>query len=317
MSFQKLYILIAILSIGSCKEAKTGPEKDVVDREKIDALFNKDVSQVLFSHLYVVLDSLSYREFTNSPEWTDAYAKMDVGLPHFDPIDKKATSCYLRGHRHYIEILGPDNEYNEPVGKSGIGFSLQNDGGHFHLGVKPKLKKEGQPFLSASDTVSMQIGESKSVWFKVFYTPNHGTTLHTWYAFYNPIFLDSLFQKEHKTYTREAYLENSYDNEKLFQGIETIEMVCTPKDYNRIAQEMRHLACELIQKEVDKLTIASGDIAITIEPSTAVVFSRITKLRCHLNDPDNSTTRFGNLAITNQGTESVWDFETPANNKLK
>ena len=118
---------------------------------------------MLFSHLYVVLDSLSYSEFTNSPEWTDAYANLDVGLPHFNPIDKNATSCYLRGHRHYIEILGPDNTYNEPVGKSGIGFSLENDEGHFHLGVTPKLKKEDNRFLSLSDTVSMPLGKRESV----------------------------------------------------------------------------------------------------------------------------------------------------------
>ncbi|KAA2218677.1 DUF5829 family protein [Maribacter flavus] len=317
MIFRKLFLLIAIISMISCKKQGAKLKNDLVDREKIDKLFKKDVSQIYFDHLYVVLDSLSYSEFTNSPSWFKNYAKVDLGLPNFEPIDEKATSCYLRGHRHYIEILGPNNDYNEPVGKSGIGFSLENDGGHFHLGVKPKLKKDSNSFLRACDTVSMPIGKSKSVWFKAFYTPSRNTSLHTWYAFYNPIFLDSLFKKKHKTYTREAYLQNAYDHKRLFKGIKAIEMDCTPKDYNRIAQEMRHLGCDLIKKEADKLTIASGDILITIEPSTSVAFSRITKLRCHLNEPDNSITRFGNLAITNEGTESVWHFETPASNKLK
>ena len=126
--------------------------------------------------------------------------------------------------------------------------------------------------------------------------------------------MNRLHDKEYETYSREAYLMNTYDNKRLFQGIESIEMVCTPKDYNRIAQEMRQLGCNLIEKDAERLTIASGDISITIEPSNSEPFSHITKIYCRLNDPDNSTTRFGNLAITNRGMTSVWAFESPIKN---
>ncbi|WP_394749351.1 DUF5829 family protein [Spongiimicrobium salis] len=295
-----------LLSI-SCKDGKQTIKKPVIDKEKINALFHKDVSQLLFNHLYLVLDSISYDQLTKNPKWHNAYAQMDMGLPHFSPLDHAATTCYLRGHQHYIEILGPKNSYNEPVGKSGIGFSLQNrTEEHFHLGVAPKLKKDSTAFLSATETVRMPIEDQQETWFKAFYTPSAGTALHTWYAFYNPTFLDRLYGQKNKTYTREAFLQKTYARERLFKCITAISMVCTLKDYERIVQEMRHLGCRQLQRKVDVLTIDSGDITLRLKPSATIPFSRITRIDCQLNNPDHSMVRFGNLTITNTGFESIW-----------
>jgi len=302
--------------VSSCLEK--GKEKynpSVVDRKKIDAVFGKDVSQVLFNHLYVVLDSISYAELLLNDSWKSTYATIDNGLPDFGHIDDATTSCYLRGHKHFIELLGPNNAYNEPVGKSGIGFSLHNHGEHFHLGVVPKLKKTETPYLSVYETVAMPLQEKRTTWFKAFYTPTKGSALQTWYAFYNPGFLDSLHHKEHQVYSREAFLKNSYNNEHLFEGIESIAMTCTINDYERIAQEMRHLSCKLIKKEGKSLTIASGDVFITISPSDSISSSRITEIRCGLNENDTSVTQMGNLTITNTGIQSIWNLENQYKNE--
>ena len=96
------------------------------------------------------------------------YGALDKRLPFFAPINANASECYLRGHKHYIEILGPNNIFNEPVGKSGIGFALKNEDQHFHLGVEPKLKEKNTAFLNATDTVAMSLGNRKEVWFKAF-----------------------------------------------------------------------------------------------------------------------------------------------------
>lgn len=310
-----LYSFTIMSVVLSCKDGSLKKHRsDSIDRDKIDKIFGADVSEIRFDHLYVVLDSSSYERLKFDDSWNNQYAATDNGLPYFDPTDSTMTSCYLRGHEHFIELLGPNNKYNEPVGKSGIGFSLRNKGEHFHLGVIPKLKQPETPYLSLSDTVAMSFGANSTTWFKAFYSPGQGTSLHTWYAFYNPVFLDSLYQTEHKEYSRKAFLKKSYDKKQLFNGIKSIHMSCTPQDYQRIAQEMRQLGCALIAKENQTLTIASGDIAITLSPSKDIAFSRINHVECRLNALDSSIIKLGNITITNVGTESIWNLENLYNN---
>lgn len=304
----RYYIIFAALFL-SCGEPEKKPIETQVDRNKIDALFGKDVSQLNFDHLYVVLDSSSYERLTRDSLWRTSYAAIDKGLPHFEPIDENSTSGYLRGHRHYIEILGPDNAYGEPVGKSGIGFLLDNGEEHFHLGVEPRLKTKEHPVLNGSETVDVALRGQNETWFKAFYTKGPKTKLPTWYAFYNPVFLDSLYKKEHSQYSREAFLRKGYAKERLFNGIASIEMVCTPQDYSRIGQEMRHLGCKLLEKKGKQLVVQSGDVILKIRPSTVIAHSRIERIRCHLNAPDTSNTRMGNLTIANRGRTSVWEFD--------
>jgi hypothetical protein len=310
MMVRTLIGTIGILSLMSCKD-KGQKENDgtIVDREKIDIIFGHDISQVQFDHLYVVLDSVSYARIKQYDSSKNRYATIDKGLPDFEPIDSLSTSCYLRGREHSIELLGPDNKYGEPIGKSGIGFSLRNRGEHFHLGVAPKLKQADTPYLSISDTVQMSLGENTTTWFKAFYSPGKETALITWYAFYNPIFLDSLHRTAHHKYSRKAFLKKSYNQEQLFEGVKSIHMTCIPPDYHRIAQEMRQLGCELIAKEGNTLTIASGDVNITITPSNSIEYSRINHIKCDMNAMDSSSIILGNITITNSGTESVWNLE--------
>lgn len=305
---RSVYLVMLVIYIGSvcsCREKRSLE----IDHERIDELFGKNVSEVLFDHLYVVVDSITYTQLLQNTEWQGTYAAMDKGLPDFATLDKTTTSCYLRGYEHFIELLGPDNEYNEPVGKSGIGFLLSNHGEHFHLGVMPKLKQSETPYLSKSETVNMPIGKEETTWFKAFYSPSMNTALHTWYAFYNPAFLNRLHQTEHYEYSRAAFLRKSYREGQLFKGIESIDIICTFADYERIAQEMRQLGCRLMSKKENTLTISSGDISLSITPSRTINFSRITQIKCGLNASDNRQIALGNLTITNSGTQSVWNLE--------
>jgi len=121
--------------------------------------------------------------------------------------------------------------------------------------------------------------------------------------------LDSLSGKHHTSYSRKAFLESSYADQKLFNGIKEIYLTCILDDYRRIAQELGYLRCKLLEHNGEILTIASGDVTINIAPSNQIEYSRITKITCRLNDEDNSITTLGNLKITNQGKESIWHFD--------
>ncbi|WP_299684828.1 DUF5829 family protein [uncultured Dokdonia sp.] len=309
----RLYIIISIIIISICfisceEQIHKQYDSSLIDHEKLDITFGKEVSNVLLDHLYVVVDSATYSHLTKDSHWKSTYAALDTGLPDFTPVVKNSSTCYLRGHQHSIEILGPDNVYNEPVGKSGIGFSLKNKDEHFHLGVEPKLRESKDSLLYATETIKMPLDGQEHTWFKAFYTPSRGTALHTWYAFYNPDFLEELSEEEHIEYSREAFLASSYADDKLFQGIKTLLLTCTPNDFKRIAQELGYLQCRLIAQDGDRYTIKSGDINIVIEPSNEIKYSRITQIICHLNNADDSVSHLGNLTITNKGKISTWDF---------
>ena len=293
----------------SCKEKINLKSRSTIDYEKIDALFAKRTPPVLFDHLYIVLDSSSYTHFLKAKEWMENYASIDEGLPHFTSVTDSATTSYIRGHRHYLELLGPANTYGEPEGKGGIGFCLSNNAQSFNSSIRPELKKENTPYLMSYETVAMPLNGEKAVWFKAFYTPGPKTNVHSWYAFYNPAFLKGLYGSDHDTYTREAFLKTTYAPEKLFKEVSSIEITCNHDDYHRIAQEMRHLGCTLLKKEANNLTVRSGDIDIKIKLYPEIRQSRIDKLQCTLNHPDESVTTFGNLVITNSGHQSIWTFK--------
>jgi len=295
--------------LSSCNKEQADPyHADVIKREEIHRAFGTDVSRVLFDHLYVVVDSATYSKVTSDTQWHHTYASIDSGLPDFAPLSKDAATCYLRGHQHSIEILGPNNTYGEPVGKSGIGFSLNNKGEDYHLGATPKLRALKDSLLTASETVQMEVHGQDHTWFKAFYTPSPGTALHTWYAFYNPDFLHQLSGKKHESYSREVFLESSYEDHKLFNSISEIHLKCTLQDFNRIAQELGYLKSEILDKEGGLYTIKSGDISIVLEPSGDISYSRITTLTCELNKADTSVNQLGNITITNNGKVSTWDF---------
>jgi len=309
MIIRVINIIIFIFCVSCDHKAQKQYDPSLIDHEKLDITFGKEVSKILLDHLYVVVDSTTYKSLTKDSHWKDTYAALDAGLPDFAPIVKSSSTCYLRGHKHSIEILGPNNTYNEPVGKSGIGFSLKNKGEHFHLGVEPKLRTFKDSLLNATETVKIPLKGEEYAWFKAFYTPSPGTALHTWYSFYNPSFLDPLNGKKHSSYSRETFLESTYEDHKLFHSIKTIQLSCTINDFRRIAQELGYLECELLAKDGEIYTIKSGDIKIMIEHSSNIKYSRITQITCNLNKVDESINQLGNLTITNTGKISIWDFE--------
>lgn len=303
----QMTVLLCLLY--SCQGQKREKKDALIDKEKIDLALGTDVSQVHLSHLYVVLDSFSYAMLTQDSDWRNSYARLDKGLPDFQPIDDATTISYLRGYQHYIEILKPNNTYSNPIGKSGIGFLLQNHKEGFHDKIKPKLKPDADQFLSAYETVQMPIGESRHLWFKAFYTPMDKTKLDTWYAFYDPTFLAHLHGFVHGTYRRESFIGDAYDNKRLFRGVEKIALECSPMDYYRIGQEMRYLGTKLVEKQGDTLTIAVGDIHLQLSKNQNSTKSTIKKIWCKLNRADDKVSKFGNLVITNSGHVSVWTFD--------
>ena len=84
--------------------------------------------EVKFNHLYVVLSQADFDALRTSDFLLNQFAALDQGFPKFLAVDGPCQSIYLRGRDTYIELFGPENKFGEPVGKMGMGWSVEKVG---------------------------------------------------------------------------------------------------------------------------------------------------------------------------------------------
>ncbi|MDT0678710.1 DUF5829 family protein [Autumnicola musiva] len=275
--------------------------------DEIDAALNNNSTPVVLDHFYITLDSSTYSNLKRSKFLQDSYASIDNGLPDFDMVESHTSSFYIRGEEHYIEILGPDNSFGEPVGRNGIGFLLDNDK-DFHVGQELNISKKSGKFLTASDTTTYNINGEDVIWYQPFFTTGSiATELYTWYSYYNPGFINALYNKKSSKYERSEFLEPVYDDEKLFQAITAIELICTKADFLRIVNELHLLNQQLIQNKGSfKVRLNDIDLMLALDPELEK--SYIKNIHCKLNREDSTSLNFGRFEIINSGKKSVWKF---------
>ncbi|TXD84500.1 hypothetical protein ESY86_05425 [Subsaximicrobium wynnwilliamsii] len=298
---------LVIIFLAGCKEQKKMPEEPLIDKDKIQAMFNKNPNNVLFNHFYIVLDSSTYSQFRSNAFLKESYAGLDSGMPDFNEINDTVNAIYLRGETHYLEILRPNNSFKEPVDQIGIGFSL---GGQkpFSINNSLELKEDNTKFLRASDTASFTIKDKKHTWYKAFYTVGMKTNLYTWYSYYNPEFLEAIDGEKRDNYNREDFLKKAYVPEKLFKNVVSITLNCNLADHYRFAKELELLGCSLEKKEGDDLIFKVGDIYIKLILSQYKGKSEIIQMETTLNQEDNRTIEIGAITIKTEGKKSLWTF---------
>jgi hypothetical protein len=84
--------------------------------------------EVKFNHLYVVLSQADFDAVRTSDFLLNQFAASDQGFPKFLAVDGPCQSIYLRGRDTYIELFGPENKFGEPVGKIGVGWTVEKVG---------------------------------------------------------------------------------------------------------------------------------------------------------------------------------------------
>jgi hypothetical protein len=92
--------------------------------------------EVKFNHLYIVLSQADFDAVRSSDFLLNQFAASDQGFPKYLPVENQCQSIYLRGQDTYIELFGPENKFREPVGKIGLGWSVEKVG---ELDVVQKL----------------------------------------------------------------------------------------------------------------------------------------------------------------------------------
>ncbi|MEL6124239.1 MAG: DUF5829 family protein [Bacteroidota bacterium] len=193
-----------------------------------------------FNHLYVVVDSSTFLAIKNELTKTQ-FANIDKGLPRFAPPDSNSNRMYIRGRQTYLEIMSSNNAYNEPEGKIGLGFSFDTRL-PFNADISERTATKDCPEFKEHDA-HYTFNDSKILWYKAYYTERQ-SNLPTWYAFYHPEFLNTVFSKGTDIYNRETFLEAGYSAEKPFTDIAAIELACNPEDYIAITNEWKCLGIQ-------------------------------------------------------------------------
>ncbi|WAS91869.1 DUF5829 family protein [Nannocystis punicea] len=97
--------------------------------DALDRFFRRHrLPPVPLNHLYVVLDAETHTALRTSSFLLEEFAAVDAGLPHFRPVGPDTDVLYVRGAETYLELMGPQNHFGEPVGQIGLGFGVEMPG---------------------------------------------------------------------------------------------------------------------------------------------------------------------------------------------
>ncbi|AZA76232.1 hypothetical protein EG347_01160 [Chryseobacterium sp. G0186] len=200
------------------------------------------------NHVYIVVDSTTFNGLKSSVE-LKKWVNIDRGLPGFLPVDDSSTVIYMRLKSTYLEIMGPHNKFKESLGSIGIGFSWDTDEQGQVEKIERELKKSSELPFSKSES-NWTFDAKELVWYTAFYTKLQGD-IATWYAVYNPVFLDYLYPGKHIRFTREDFLQKAYDPDKQMVDISEIVIDCNKVEFNKITNEFKalHIKAESIHPQ--------------------------------------------------------------------
>lgn len=76
------------------------------------------------NHVYIVVDGPTFAALRDDPALATLLGRTDGGLPDYAPPQDDADRIFFRGRETYLEIFAPENRFEEPAGKVGLGLGL-------------------------------------------------------------------------------------------------------------------------------------------------------------------------------------------------
>ena len=220
---------------------------------------NSDLKDLKVNHIYVVVDSTTFNALKQSNE-LNTLANQDKGLPNFLPLDNSATTIYMRFKSTYLEIMGPENRFKEKIGSVGIGFSWDT-----YNTTLDSVQKSIQKFKDLKfhkSEANWSFGSKEILWYTFFYSNLKGS-IATWYAIYNPAFLNYLFNINYSDFKREDFLKKVFDQNKKIIDLSGIVINANANDFYKMIKEFKALNIK-IKKQKPELVIYKLD-SVTIE----------------------------------------------------
>ncbi|WP_407517668.1 DUF5829 family protein [Elizabethkingia anophelis] len=261
---------------------------------------NSDLKDLKVNHIYVVVDSTTFNALKQSNK-LNTLANQDKGLPNFLPVDNSATTIYMRFRSTYLEIMGPENRFKEKIGSVGIGFSWDTYNTTLDS-VQKSIQKFKDLRFQKSET-NWSFGSKEILWYTFFYSDLKGS-IATWYAIYNPAFLNYLFNINYSDFKREDFLKKVFDQNKKIIDLSGIVINTNANDFYKMIKEFKALNIK-IKKQKPRLVIYKLD-SVTIELRLAERRdSMIKELRFLRKDKTRLNINLGNIRIKNSTSNQI------------
>ncbi|NVJ12642.1 DUF5829 family protein [Myxococcus sp. AM010] len=209
---------------------------------------------VVLNHFYVVLPAEAFASLRALDFLSDGFAQVDGGLPAFKVPDASAQVLYVRGQDTYLELLGPGNAFGEPVGKVGVGLSVEQEGTLSRL-AGPLRTALGQKVHQTRTRRKFE-GRGEVPWYDALYREPSApdTSLDLWVSEYLPEFFQALYPDRpwsaHDV-SRRALLGPRFKPERLLRNVERISLELSPRRAHTFIRELVALGYQQVSSPGD------------------------------------------------------------------
>ena len=196
--------------------------------------------KVGLNHVYVVLDEETFAALRGSELLRSELAAVDAGLPTFEAPRADSQRLYIRGRTTYVEILGPRNPFNEPVGKIGLALGVDE------LALLGEVQAAwSASFGSAADRYEVQWKKATPPvpWYDVVQhrTTSNNPHLVLWVSAYRPEFLPWLYPQRSALDNRGSradFLAPRFRPERLFQDVTGLTVAIPEQLRQQVARQL-------------------------------------------------------------------------------
>jgi Family of unknown function (DUF5829) len=275
---------------------------------------DKRSPEVFLNHVYVVLDEASFEAVRASSFLRERFARIDRGLPSFDPPRPDDQAWYVRGENTYLEIFGPRNRYGEAPGRVGVGFGVERPGALLDLFVASQ--REG--LAVAYDLGFVDFDVERPFPWKYNLTVKAeapGARFAFWTAEYHPALTATLFPGRPSAggIRRRDFLAPNYKPLRLFRDVVGLRLALAPPSFDALTRHLR-AAGYRARSAGGAVAMEGPGVTITLEPAPAVA-EGLRALELRLNAAPSAAEAehtLGASSIRLAAEQGVWTFEPPS-----
>jgi hypothetical protein len=242
------------------------------------------------------------------------FAVVDTGLPRFLSPDDRSQTLYVRGSTTYLELMGPSNSFGEPVGKCGIGLTVEQPGSIAR--VRDALARVFPGEIENSLVDWTKDVDQPVHWYQLVNrsrNPEH-PDLFLWVNGYQPEFfhwLDPGLDLKELGISRSRFLKPRYRPERLLENVTRVTIAADEAGRDALAKQFSALGYASSTGPAGQVVVRSKETVFElVEPSDER--TGIISIECRLNRRLSAprVERFGPrsvLRIENDG-KATWSF---------
>jgi hypothetical protein len=251
-------------------------ESQVAIKEGEQQATNVSKPQVVFNHLYMVLEEKAFHALRNSEFATRQFAASDQGFPKFKPIDNACQSIYLRGKDTYLEMLGPNNSFGAAVGSIGLAWCVETKGAIDTVESQlRKAKVDVSRYLKRWD-----FDRTGPVdWYHVVHRNfTERQPFQWWFSEYHPDFTPALYPASElgtKGIQRSDFLSSRFDRLCHLENIKSITLELRPIDAQALEQDLLTVGFRGESGDGRTSFLIGSDCTLVVHSDPAIATSRV------------------------------------------